>query len=97
MSNRTIIIVSFSVDTEKEVEFNDFYHHHYIPKLMSVVPEIESARRYQEHNVDGNLRYYNKQFLTIYECASEEDAQKAIQAIQTTLYASTPSLGWKFW
>ncbi|KTD43413.1 hypothetical protein [Legionella quateirensis] len=82
MTSKNIIIVKLSVTSKKEAEFNEFYHHHYIPTLMKVVPELETARRYQEHNVDGTLRYYNKQFLTIYECSPNIDAQLILEAIR---------------
>lgn len=82
MTSKAIIIVSLSITSEKEAEFNEFYHHRYIPNLMSIIPEIKSVRRYQEHNVDGTLRYYNKQFLTIYECSSGIDAQLILEAIK---------------
>lgn len=82
MNSKAIIIVSLGVTAEKEAEFNEFYHHNYIPTLMKVIPEIESARRYQEHNVDGTLRYYNKQFLTIYECSSGVNAQLVLNAVK---------------
>lgn len=82
MSNKALVIVGLSVNTEREAEFNQFYHHQYIPNIMRVIPELKLARRYQEHNVEGSLRYYNKKYLTIYECASEAMAQKALEAIK---------------
>lgn len=97
MMTKTLILVSLRVDTEKEAEFNDFYHHSYIPKLMQIIPEIESARRFQEHNVDGTLRYYDKQFLTIYECASEEQAQKALDAIKSRPGREKEKDEWQKW
>ncbi|QBR83038.1 hypothetical protein E3983_00910 [Legionella israelensis] len=97
MNKKALIIVSLNIDSEKEAEFNDFYHHVYIPKLMDLVPEIESAKRYEEHNVDGTLRYYNKQFLTIYQCASESMAKQALQAIQTRSGREQEKSEWNTW
>ena len=82
MTNKTIILVSLSISPEKEADFNDFYHHRYIPNLMKIIPEIKFARRYQEHNVEGTLRYYNKQFLTIYGCDSETPSSSILEAIK---------------
>ncbi|MEE9243315.1 MAG: hypothetical protein V3U55_04635 [Mycobacterium sp.] len=47
-----LIVVSLTVAPEDEAEFTDFYHHCYIPKLLSLFPEIASARSYVEHNLD---------------------------------------------
>jgi len=82
MSGRPIIVVSFQLDVEKEAEFSEFYHHHYLPDLMRDVPQIVSARRYQEHHVEGSLKYYRKQFLTILECDSQAAAQTALAAME---------------
>ncbi|WP_244941000.1 hypothetical protein [Legionella sainthelensi] len=81
-NNNSLIFISLNVSAEKEAEFNDFYHHFYIPNLLKVIPEIKFARRYEEHNVDGTLRYYSKRFITIYECATETDTQLALKAIK---------------
>lgn len=97
MQKKAIILISLSVNTEKEAEFNSFYHHVYIPKLMEVIPEMESVRRYEENNVDGTLRYYSKQFLTIYECASEKDAQQALQAIYNRSGRENEKSQWQEW
>lgn len=97
MANQAIIIVSLSVDPEKEIEFNDFYHHYYIPKLIQIIPEINSVRRYQEHNVDGSIRYCNKRYLTIYECDSEENALRAMEAIKNRPGREQEQNEWKKW
>jgi hypothetical protein len=76
-----VIVVAFRLDVDKEAPFSEFYHHRYLPNLMRDVPEIKSARRYQEHHVTGSLRYYAKQFLTLFDCASAEGEQKALAAI----------------
>jgi len=81
MSNSAMIVVAFRLDVEKEAPFSEFYHHRYIPDLMRDVPAIKSARRYQEHHVTGSLKYYRKQFLTLFECESAEGARQALEAI----------------
>lgn len=73
-----MIVVAFRLDVEKEAPFSEFYHHRYIPNLMRDVPTIKSARRYQEHHVTGSLKYYSKQFLTIFECDSPQEVLKAL-------------------
>jgi hypothetical protein len=75
-----VIVVSFRLDVEKEAPFSEFYHHRYLPNLMRDVPEIKSARRYQEHHVTGSLRYYAKQFLTLLDCGSPGAEQNALAA-----------------
>ncbi len=80
-SKSFIVMVSFHLDVEKEAPFSAFYHHRYIPNLMTDVPGIRSAWRYQEHHVAGSLKYYRKQFLTIYACDSRQDAERATEAI----------------
>lgn len=81
MLGRPIMIVSLTVDPEKEAEFNDFYHHRYIPRLLDAVPELISARRYEEFNVEGSLRWFTKRFLTIYEFASEAVIDHALKKL----------------
>ena len=81
MSTSALIVVSFRLDVEQEAPFSEFYHHRYIPTLMADVPAIKSARRYQEHHVTGSLKYYRKQFLTLFECESVESAHRALGAI----------------
>lgn len=81
MFERPIMIVSLSIPKRYEDEFNDFYHHEYIPNLLTIIPEIVSARRFEEYNTDGSLRYLHKQWLTVYEL--ESDA--AIPAVQAAI------------
>ncbi len=82
MLNRSLLMISLKVDFDKAGKFNDFYHHRYIPRLLEVVPELVSARRYEEHNVEGSLRWYVRQFLTIYEIASEEVIEQAVRGLE---------------
>jgi hypothetical protein len=71
-----IMVVTLSVNPEDEAEFNDFYHHQFLPEMLHEVPDITCIRRYEEHGVGGTLRWYNKQYLTIYELVSERVVPK---------------------
>lgn len=81
MSEQAIMLVSLQVEPEDEAAFTDFYHHSYIPALLAAVPEILSARRYEEWGVEGSLAWFNKRFLTLYELAAPE----AIDGIEAAL------------
>ncbi len=72
MSSNPIMVVSLSVPPEKEAEFNAFYQHSFLAAMLRDCPEIRSIRRYEELGTSGTLRWYEKQFLTIYELASDE-------------------------
>ena len=74
-------MVSFRLDVEQEAPFSDFYNHRHIPDLMRAVPGITAAWRYQEHHVAGSLKYYRKQFLTLFECETRPDAERVLEAI----------------
>jgi len=71
MTANPIMLVNFSIAPEKEAEFTEFYHHRFLPALLAQVPEIKAIHRFEELGVGGSLRWYNKQFLTIYLLASE--------------------------
>jgi len=81
MSGNPIMIVSLQVAPEKEAEFNEFYHHRYIPKLLEVVPEMVCAHRFEEYGVAGSLKWFTKRFLTIYEIASEAVLDRALAGL----------------
>lgn len=81
MVGRPLVVASFRLDVEQEAPFSEFYNHHYLPDLMRDVPALRSAWRYQEHHVAGSLKYYRKQFLTIFECESAQAAEQAVHAI----------------
>jgi hypothetical protein len=81
MPGNPIMIVSLRIAPEKEAEFNEFYHHRYIPKLLEIVPEIQVARRYEEYGVAGSLKWFTKRFLTVYEIASEAVLDAAIEGL----------------
>jgi hypothetical protein len=97
MNGKPFILVKLSISHEKEAEFNDFYQHVYIPKLMEVIPEIESVYRYEEYNIDGLLRFYHKQYWTLYETASEETARIALDAIHHRSGREKEKELWKKW
>lgn len=61
--------VTLRIAPEHEAAFTEFYHHRYIPALLSNVPEIKSVWRYEEFGVTGSLRWFNKQFITHYQLA----------------------------
>jgi hypothetical protein len=71
-----ILVVGLSVPPDKEPRFNEFYNHCFLPKLLKETPEFIRVTRFEEFGVGGTLRWYNKQFLTIYELESEECISK---------------------
>jgi hypothetical protein len=72
-----LIVINFSVSPDAESDFNQFYHQQFLPQLLKESPEIKSIRRYEEIGVGGTLRWYNKQYLTIYQLNSVEAISKA--------------------
>lgn len=71
------MVITLGVTPEKEGEFNEFYNHRFLPALLASAPEISSIRRYEEINPGGTLRWYTKQYLTIYELKNEESVNNA--------------------
>jgi hypothetical protein len=69
---KPVIAVSFTISPEVETEFNRFYHRSFLPNLVEHSPEIERLVRYEEFAVGGSLRWYNRQFITIYQLDSED-------------------------
>jgi len=69
MSNGLWMMVTLRIAPAQEAAFNDFYHHRYIPKLLQIAPEIDAVWRYEEFGVVGSLRWFNKQFVTLYQLA----------------------------
>lgn len=65
--DKAIMVISFSVNPDVEATFNSFYHRSFLPHLLRHSPEIVNVRRYEEFGMGGSLRWYNKQFLTIYQ------------------------------
>lgn len=72
-----LVLINFSVNPEAESEFNRFYHHEFLPHLLKESPEIKNVRRYEEFGVAGSLRWYNKQFLTVYQLTVPEAIAQA--------------------
>ncbi len=69
-----IMVVAFSLEEAKQAEFDRFYQHQYLPKLLSVAPEIKNIVRYQsDRTVPATASEApSGEFLTIYELASTE-------------------------
>ncbi|MBX9722713.1 MAG: hypothetical protein K2X81_15040 [Candidatus Obscuribacterales bacterium] len=76
MAANPIMVVTISVPPEKVAEFDAFYHHRFLSAMLKDSPEILAIRRYEEANISGTLRWYNKQFITIYELDSEDSVAK---------------------
>lgn len=74
-------LVSLRLPPSDEAAFTSFYHQTYLPTLLRVVPEIEQVWRFEEFGVTGSLRWFNKQFWTLYQLApgvSAEDFEAAL-------------------
>lgn len=71
------MVITLGVAPEKEGEFNEFYHHRFLPGLLACAPEVGRITRYVELNVSGSLRWTTKQFLTIYEFEDEAGIAKS--------------------
>jgi hypothetical protein len=84
MDASPIMLITLSVAPEKEGEFNEFYHHRFLPGILASAPEVHTIRRYEEYNVSGSLRWYNKQYITIYELANPDVIEKADEIFQRT-------------
>lgn len=65
-----LMIVSFTVDEAQQVEFDRFYQHEFLPKLLSIAPEIKNIVRYQADARKGAPK--SNRFFTVYELASVE-------------------------
>lgn len=82
MHANAIMVITLSVAPEKEGEFNEFYHHRFLPGILAAAPEISTIRRYEELNVSGSLRWYNKQYVTIYEFQNQKSIEKSDEIFQ---------------
>lgn len=69
--------MNFSVPPDLAPEFTRFYHHEFLPTVASESPEVANIRRYEEFGVGGSLRWYNKQYLTIYQLTDLQSTDKA--------------------
>src|SRR5262249_16515652 len=72
-----LLLVNFSVSPASESEFNQFYHHEFLPKLAKASPAIANIRRFEEFALGGSARWYHKQFLTIYQLTDGTTAEQA--------------------
>jgi len=72
-----LVLDGFSVSPASESEFNQFYHHEFLPKLEEASPEIANLRRFEEFALGGSARWYRKQFLTIYQLTDGTTAEQA--------------------
>lgn len=82
MSGRPLVVESFRLDVEREAPFSAFYHHEFLPAVLAGASGVRTTWRYQEHQVTGSLRYYRKQFLTIYACETPGDGEALIRLLQ---------------
>ncbi len=71
---KVIMIVSLTVNQDQEAEFTRFYQHEFLPAILDAVPEFTTVRRYE---VCGELRWNRRRTLSLYEVASEEEAEAA--------------------
>jgi hypothetical protein len=71
-----LYVVSLSVDPDQEADFNRYCHGEHIPAVMQDAEAVRSVRRYEQFGVDGSLRWYRRQFLTIYELQPDQDLNR---------------------
>lgn len=81
-----LMIVSFSVEASKQADFDRFYHHQFLPKLLSISPEIKNIARYQADNV-ATANTVAGQYLTIYELANSDALKQTEQIFERTGFA----------
>jgi hypothetical protein len=81
-----LMIVSFSVEASKQADFDRFYHHQFLPKLLSISPEIKNIARYQADSVDAANNVAG-QYLTIYELANSDALKQTEQIFERTGFA----------
>jgi hypothetical protein len=75
--SKPIILVNFSVPPDVAPEFTAFFQHEFLPVMMRESPQLTNVRRYEEFGVGASLRWYNKQYLTIYQLADDEAVARA--------------------
>jgi len=81
-----LMIVSFSVDAAKQADFDRFYHHQFLPKLLSISPEIKNIARYQADGVTA-ANTVAGQYLTVYELANSDALKQTEQIFERTGFA----------
>ena len=77
----TIMLVDLSIESDRQTEFDLFYHDFYIPEFLHAVPEIHTARRYAQTNLLDKLDPSKAHFLTIYELLSDDSIDNIEAAI----------------
>lgn len=82
--SKPIILVNFSVPPDVAPEFTTFYHHEFLPCIARESADVANIRRYEEFGVGASLRWYNKQYLTIYQLVDEEAVARADSIFQNT-------------
>src|ERR1700749_4185616 len=85
---KPLILVNFSVPPDVAPQFTVFYHHEFLPRIMENAPEIFNIRRYEEFGVGASLRWYNKQYLTIYQLVDESAIAKSDEIFQNSKVTS---------
>lgn len=91
-----ILMISLRIAPASEAAFTEFYHHHYIPKLLEVVPEIITAHRYEEYGVAGSLKWFSKRLITLYELAPNVSLEQ-INAALSRPGREAEIATWKHW
>jgi hypothetical protein len=77
----TIMLVDLSIESDRQAEFDHFYHDFYIPEFLQAVPDIRTARRYAQTHLLGDLDPAKAHFLTIYELLSDDSIDSIEAAI----------------
>jgi hypothetical protein len=91
-----LYVVSLSVDPDREAEFNRYYHGEHIPAVLADCGDLRTVRRYEQFGVDGSLRWYERQFLTIYELDSGRDLARLSD--EGVLPSTHPAMtSWQEW
>ncbi|CAN5173235.1 hypothetical protein BH11CYA1_BH11CYA1_11310 [soil metagenome] len=81
-----VMIVSFSVEADQAAEFDRFYHHQFLPKLLSISPEIKNIARYQADS-PGAANTVAGQYLTVYELSGSDALKLTDQIFERTGFA----------
>jgi hypothetical protein len=82
-----LMIVSFTLDDAQQSEFDRFYQHEFLPKLLSIAPEIKNIVRYQADGAGVDAPKSNR-FFTFYELASVEALKLTDEIFSRTALAA---------
>lgn len=96
MAQRPLLIETLRVPPRQEAEFTEFYHHRFLPRLLTLVPEVLSVRRYEEYGTSGSLRWFTKRFVTIYELTGSATVRQ-LDTLMTRADFETEREDWRFW